>query len=226
MGVESTPGVKATPASQPSEGETPLYQDTFTNQGTGWDNAKLGDYFVGYHGPEWYHIEIDSPNSKVPISEPSKTNYEDVTEVAVVVRERGRVLVRHCQPGERWAGLWDFPRFAATNERDSGMSIERQVPLRIRELAGLEVVAGQRLTTLKHGVTRFRITLHCYEATRVKHSPGGAARGNVQWVTIDQLTNYPLSVTGRKIARLIGEAPRAGRSTLARLVVTLDKLRH
>ena len=155
-----------------------------------------------------------------------RTKYEEITEVAVIVRERGRVLVRHCQPGERWAGLWDFPRFSAGSEGDNGMSIERQVPLRIRELAGLEVVAGQRLTTLKHGVTRFRITLHCYEATRVKHSPGGAARGNVQWVAIDQLTNYPLSVTGRKIARLIGEAPRAGRSTLARLVVTLDKLRH
>ena len=145
-----------------------------------------------------------------------RTNYEDVTEVVVIVRERGRVLVRHCQPGERWAGLWDFPRFAATGASDSGMSIERQVPLRVRELAGLEVVAGRRLTTLKHGVTRFRITLHCYEATRVKRQPGGAARGNVQWVAIDQLSDYPLNVTGRKIARLIGEASRAGRRALAR----------
>lgn len=56
-----------------------LFQDSFINPGTGWDDAKLGNYFVGYHGPEWYHIEISSPRSKVPISEPNKTSYEDVT---------------------------------------------------------------------------------------------------------------------------------------------------
>src|SRR5574341_225909 len=77
-----TPGtVESTPTSQSpiATGESALFQDAFTNKGTGWDDAKLGNYFVGYHGPEWYHIEIDSPHSKVPISEPSKTSYGDVT---------------------------------------------------------------------------------------------------------------------------------------------------
>src|SRR5215208_2369820 len=69
----ATPATTETaPTSLPSEGENPLYQDTFTNKATGWDDAKLGNYFVGYHGPEWFHIEIDSSNSKVAISEPSK----------------------------------------------------------------------------------------------------------------------------------------------------------
>ncbi|HZM22093.1 MAG TPA: SH3 domain-containing protein [Anaerolineales bacterium] len=74
-------GDKVTPTSQPptTTGESPLFQDAFTNPGTGWDDAKLGNYFVGYHGPEWYHIEIASPNSKVAISEPNKKSYEDVT---------------------------------------------------------------------------------------------------------------------------------------------------
>src|SRR5690606_35944840 len=39
-----------------------------------------------------------------------KTKYEDLTEAAIVVRSRsGKILVRRCLPGERWAGLWDFP---------------------------------------------------------------------------------------------------------------------
>jgi Bacterial SH3 domain len=72
--------VKSTATSQPTTTDNKaLYQDTFTNPSTGWDEAKLGNYFVGYHAPEWYHIEIGSPNSKVAISEPSRTSYEDVT---------------------------------------------------------------------------------------------------------------------------------------------------
>jgi len=150
-----------------------------------------------------------------------RTNYEDVTEVAVIVKQRGRVLVRHCQPGERWAGLWDFPRFAANGEGAGGVSIERQVAEHVRELAGLEVVAGRRLTTLKHGVTRFRITLHCYEATRVTRARMPSGHNNLRWVALAQLTDYPLSVTGRKIARLLHP-----RSQGHRLAVTLDNLRH
>jgi A/G-specific adenine glycosylase len=132
-----------------------------------------------------------------------RTNYEDITEVAVIVRERGRVLVRHCQPGERWAGLWDFPRFAATSDGAGGVSIERQVAEHVRELAGLDVIAGRRLTTLKHGVTRFRITLHCYEATRATRARMFADRDSLQWVAIARLSDYPLSVTGRKIVGLL-----------------------
>ena len=71
--------VESTATSQPSTNANALYQDVFTNPSTGWDEAKLGNYFVGYHAPEWYHIEIGSSNSKVAISEPSRTSYEDVT---------------------------------------------------------------------------------------------------------------------------------------------------
>jgi A/G-specific adenine glycosylase len=137
-----------------------------------------------------------------------RTNYEDVTEIAVIVRERGRVLVRHCQRGERWAGLWDFPRFAARSEAESPLAA--QIAERMRELTGIDIATGSRITTLKHGVTRFRITLHCYEATRLTRAtvgPSAATSGSLQWLKLNQLSEYPLSVTGRKIARML-IAPR------------------
>ena len=57
------------------------------------------------------------------------------------------------------------------------------------------------MTTIKHGVTRFRITLDCYEAKCI----GGRLKrgGDVRWVKIGDLEAYPLSVTGRKISRLL-----------------------
>jgi A/G-specific adenine glycosylase len=126
-----------------------------------------------------------------------RMNYEDATEIAVVVCDRGRVLLRQCQRGERWAGLWDFPRFAA----DAHTALAEQIALRTQELTGVEVAAGQQLATFKHGVTRFRITLHCYAAAR--QSPARRMASGSRWVARAALAEYPLSTTGRKISRLL-----------------------
>jgi A/G-specific adenine glycosylase len=120
-----------------------------------------------------------------------KMHYEDVAEIAVVVRHQAAVLVRQCQPGERWAGLWDFPRFAGTAE---------QISQRVAELTGNQVAPGARLAVLKHGVTRFRITLEVYAA---RLTGKRIATPAVRWVAAAELAELPLSVTGRKIAHLL-----------------------
>jgi A/G-specific adenine glycosylase len=142
--------------------------------------------------------------AKIP-RPPKPTNYEDVTEVAVIIRHRGRVALRRCLPGERWAGLWDFPRFAVVSGNGDD-AIETQISPRTCDLTGLDVTPGSHLVTITHGVTRFRITLHCYEATLQPHARRRAANGSgdgTSWVSIDALASYPLSVTGRKISNLL-----------------------
>lgn len=128
-----------------------------------------------------------------------KTNYEERREAAVIVRQGDRVVLRRCAPHERWAGLWDFPRFPLTAQR--GDPLRRQLEQAVTGLTGLRVGPGAKLTTIKHGVTRFRITLDCYEAT----CRGGRLKrgGEVRWVKIGELESYPLSVTGRKISGLL-----------------------
>jgi A/G-specific adenine glycosylase len=70
------------------------------------------------------------------------------------------------------------------------------------ERTGLIVRVGRKLATIKHGVTRFRITLVCYEA---ECAGGRLLRDrDVRWVDISDLGQYPLSVTGRRISRLLG----------------------
>jgi A/G-specific adenine glycosylase len=59
------------------------------------------------------------------------------------------------------------------------------------------------LATIRHSVTRFRITLDVFHA---RHS-GGRLRstggGELRWMRPAELTDMALSTTGRKIARLI-----------------------
>jgi len=56
-----------------------LYHDDFTNPATGWSEDKFDNFFIGYHEPEYYHVEITSPNYKTTVFEPEKKSYSDVT---------------------------------------------------------------------------------------------------------------------------------------------------
>jgi len=128
--------------------------------------------------------------------------FEDVTYVAVIVRHGEEVLVRRCLPGERWAGLWDFVRFSVKDKAgESPASLAQEV----ESLTGLGVAIGSHFATLKHGVTRFKITLKCFEAAPAEPRRKAKEVEGLRWVTLDELTELPLSTTGRKIAQLLSD---------------------
>jgi A/G-specific adenine glycosylase len=136
----------------------------------------------------------------------SKPRIEAVREAAVVVRRRGRVLLMERREGGRWAGLWDFPRFGLPDAlRDADEAeLGEHFALRVAAITGIAIAPRSKLTTLKHGVTRFRITLDCHLADYVRRSAERPlAAPTLAWVLPDEIEHYPLSVTGRKIARLL-----------------------
>ena len=143
---------------------------------------------------------------KIPAAAQPK-NFESRREAALVVRRKLKVLLVRRQEGERWAGLWDFPRFAVTATKIDGVQSELQQKL--LETTGLDAAIGEKLVTYKHGVTRFRITLDCYaaeymdDAPRIRRQPNGKDRAEVRWVKLTELENFALPVTGRKLAKLI-----------------------
>ncbi len=133
----------------------------------------------------------------IPLAK-KKIQYEDLAETAVVVFKKKQVLLRRCKDGERWAGLWDFPRFVSTAKKKSGYDSAE-----VKRLTGIACVVNDELATIKHGVTKYRITLSCRSAEYVS---GRLKRdAELAWVSVAKLSDYPLSVTGRKIAKLLGK---------------------
>ena len=130
-----------------------------------------------------------------------KTKYVPVREAAVVVKAAGKFLLRRCRPGERWEGLWDFPRFPVTHVR--GEKLDAELVRGVADLTGLTVSLQGSLATIRHGVTRYRITLTCHLATCDHPS---RSTEDMQWVAHSQAVDFPLSVTGRKIWQLLGDA--------------------
>ncbi len=146
------------------------------------------------------HARAAGLQTAIPAPKP-KRPAEARREAAVLVHRGGRVLVVRRPEGERWAGLWDFPRFQI--HALAPAAIERELAEGVERLTGVAIrLAGHR-TTLRHGVTRFRITLACYDAEYVSGPIAKHASTTMRWVRPRELEAYPLSTTGRKLARLL-----------------------
>ena len=137
----------------------------------------------------------------IPVMAP-KQAITPVREAAVIIQKESRVLLRQCSPQERWAGLWDFPRFEIRHQR--GQALARELQENVFQLTGLQVTTSNCLQVIKHSVTRYRITLSCYQGQLI--SPATSAEElaeSAQWVQIAELEDYPLSVTGRKMCQAL-----------------------
>ncbi|WP_286178052.1 A/G-specific adenine glycosylase [Stieleria mannarensis] len=138
-----------------------------------------------------------------------RIKYEDRTEFALILSRRSRgttqYLARPLPDGGRWAGLWDFPRctHATTESVDAAADW-------LSDQLGAKIAPGVRLQTLRHAVTKFRISLHVHQASFA--SAAGVAKRKPpepwQWVSLDQIRTLPLSVTGRKIAKFLVDDPQ------------------
>ena len=124
--------------------------------------------------------------------------YEDRREFAFVVPVLGRDgwLVCRVPKGERWAGLWDFPRVTDQTTRqpaDAARTLSRRL--------GVELSHNERLIALKHAVTRFRISLDVHLTDPVEAEDISLAATDYQIVSAAELTAIPLNITGRRIAK-------------------------
>jgi len=130
---------------------------------------------------------------------PGKTKqlkYEARIEYALLLRRNRRYLLRPLPAGGRWAGLWDFPRTTS----ESFASVAAAARELSREI-GSEILPGSHLTTIRHAVTKYRISLRVHEAKMKEtlHQPPRPWR----YVTTAKLDGLPMSVTGRKIVEMI-----------------------
>lgn len=121
----------------------------------------------------------------------------EVREVGVAVRDGGRVLWCRRRPDAgRWQNMWELPHA----EVRPGEPLEAAAERVARELTGVRVTAGPELATVKHGVTRWNITLTVLEAGRTggEFVPGEYAAG--EWLTPAGWAALPVSAPQRRLA--------------------------
>jgi A/G-specific adenine glycosylase len=128
-----------------------------------------------------------------------------VREVAVVVRKSQLVLlVQRPNDASRWAGMWEFPHEPLSDDETAPAGAERI----LHELTGLRAAIDASVLTLKHGITRYVITMECvlakYRSGRFRSPFYARAR----WTTLDKLHVYPLSSPQRRLAEMLSKLLR------------------
>jgi A/G-specific adenine glycosylase len=120
-------------------------------------------------------------------------------EVAVVVWRGRRVLLVRRPPAGRWAGLWEFPHGPLQPGEEHDAAAIRI----LAEQTGLAARPATELLTIRHSVTRFRITLACLEA----HWQAGRFQSSFyqegRWLVPARLAEYPVSAPQRRLAKAI-----------------------
>jgi A/G-specific adenine glycosylase len=139
---------------------------------------------------------------------PARPAVTEVREVALAIRRGPRVLLaRRPSDAARWATMWEFPH----GELEAGETYEAAAERLLGPLTGLTADLGPELLTVRHGVTRFRITLVCLEA----EYGGGRFRSEFYdrglWLRPAELAEYPVSVPQRRLARAVAAAVRQRR---------------
>jgi A/G-specific adenine glycosylase len=148
-------------------------------------------------GARAHGLQEEIPRAK------KKRPIEEVRQAAIVIYRRGRVLLLRRGDDERWAGMWDFPRFDLYRQQPA--AIRREIIAQVGERVGMVIDPSEHLTTITHSVTRFRIKLECHAARYVKPNGSPATPPEMKWLHPSQLDTLPLSVTGRKLSRLVIE---------------------
>lgn len=131
-----------------------------------------------------------------------------VDEVGVVIRDGGKVLLcRRPADAGRWQNMWEVPH----GERSEGEDIPAAAARVAKELTGLVTEPGAELVTIKHGVTRFAITLVCVEAEVRSGKYASDFYAEAKWLPVGELADYPVSSPQRKLMTALADPNRQRR---------------
>jgi A/G-specific adenine glycosylase len=133
---------------------------------------------------------------------PAPPKIEEVPEVALVVRDGPKALLVQRPAAGRWASMWEFPHLAL-NKKESHRQAARRL---LKTGLGIKADVGGELLTIRHAVTRFRITMVCLEAVYRSGSSAKSAYQEARWLEPDELHAYPVSTPQRKLAEAISSA--------------------
>lgn len=148
---------------------------------------------------------------QIPVPKPSKT-ITDLTEAVVLVKNTSaQYLVRRCDHGERWAGLWDFPRFDVTGYRGTA-ELKRKLQKSLSDRFCLRADVADTQRSLRHTVTRYRIHLLCFYADvreeQIQKIPSPPHPDKLRWLRVDALQELAWNASAKRILKWVQESHR------------------
>ena len=127
----------------------------------------------------------------------NKTPIKKIDVSAGIIVKNKKVYIQQRTKFGLMGGLWEFPG----GKREKDESPEDCLKREIREELGTDVTILNKVMTVKHSYTQFRVTLHvfncCLSGGRLK--PNGCEQW--KWVTLNNLKKYPFPAANVKIVK-------------------------
>ena len=133
---------------------------------------------------------------------------------AFVIEHRGRFLVRQRPAGVVNALLWEFPNAEVFRP---AFALRKLVKAEL----GFAPGALKRLCTVKHSITRYRITLEAYRG-EMRNGTVKAAPGS-RWLRLKEMSQLTFASAHRRILR--GSQPAESRPTAGRADIRWSAIR-
>jgi A/G-specific adenine glycosylase len=136
---------------------------------------------------------------------PVKTKKPEIPHYTIVIGliKRGeQILIQKRKEDGLLGGLWEFPG----GKVEAGENLEEAVLREIKEETGLDVLLEQKITTIKHAYTHFRITLTAFYCQWVRGEAEIHAATENRWVAVDSLSTFAFPKANLKILEFLSEA--------------------
>ena len=131
-----------------------------------------------------HHLGIQS---ELPMRETSSPLPHKLIGVAVIWNDQGQILIDRRPQSGLLGGLWEFPG----GKIEPGETVEACIEREIQEELGIQVEVGDRLITIDHAYTHFRVTLNVHHCRHTRGEPQPLECDEVCWVTLDEIEQFP-----------------------------------
>lgn len=140
--------------------------------------------------------------SNFPMTQSRKPLPHKQIGVAVITDAQGNILIDRRKQEGLLGGLWEFPG----GKIEPGESVEACVSREIKEELGIEIEVGDRLITIEHAYTHFKVTLNVFSCKYLSGEPQPIECDEVKWVTLDEIDEYPFPKANSQIIEAMKQA--------------------
>ena len=133
--------------------------------------------------------------SQLPMRETSSPLPHKTIGVAVIWNEQGQILIDRRRPEGLLGGLWEFPG----GKIEPGETVEECIKREIQEELGIDIAVGDRLITIDHAYSHFRVTLTVHHCRHLAGVPQPIESDEIRWVTLDEIDQFPFPKANTQI---------------------------
>lgn len=133
--------------------------------------------------------------TELPMPETRPTIPHKQIGVAVIWNDDGLILIDRRPQSGLLGGLWEFPG----GKQEPGETIAQCIQREILEELGIQVEVGDRLITVDHTYSHFRVTLEVHHCRHVSGEPQPIECDEIRWVTLDEMDQFPFPAANVRI---------------------------